>query len=230
RVQLHVWNVTKWARETKFTFDGDKPGMYLTLEWARDGKTILGSRYQGDEHATALFDAATGETRLRVKGWASCFVPEPGGKPATTILVADGAELKQIDIALEKVVRTLKGHTEFVQYLACSPDGRFAASASSNKVNELMLWDLTAPDGTPVLLGKQKAHVYSLAFSPNGKNLASGSSEGVLKLWDVVARKEVAAVRADETIVWSVRFSPDGTHVVAGCNDAKAAQVWKLTK
>ena len=75
------------------------------------------------------------------------------------------------------------------------------------------------PDGArwrTALLGKQKAHCVCLAFSPNGKSLLSGNSEGVLKLWDVVERKEVTAVRADEKYLWSVRFSPDGTHAVTG--------------
>jgi WD40 repeat protein len=79
-------------------------------------------------------------------------------------------------------------------------------------------------------LKKQRASVFCLAFSPSGKSLLSGSTQGVLKLWDVVERKEVAAVRADELMVWSVRFSPDGTLAVTGGQDAKAAKVWRLTK
>ena len=110
--ELVVWNSVKWVRETKFAFDGNKTGQFVTLEVSRDGKTILASLYTGDEHITTLFDSTTGETRLKVKGFASGFVPEDGGKPATTILVANGMELNQIDLATEKVVRTLKGHTE----------------------------------------------------------------------------------------------------------------------
>ena len=188
---------------------------------------MLASRWTniGDKSETAIFDLGTGEFKLKVSGYASCLAND--GK---TILVGDKEELKQIEIATGKVTRTLKKHTRQVACVACSPDGRFAATSSNGPANEIIFWDLAAPDGDPVVLPQQKAYAYCLAFSPNGKSLLSGSSEGVLKLWDVVERKEVAAVRADEKWVWSVRFSPDGTHAVAGCQEDKAAKVWKLTK
>ncbi|MCE9564988.1 MAG: DUF1080 domain-containing protein [Planctomycetes bacterium] len=228
-----VWNATKWASESRFSFDGDTQGRFNSLEALPGGKLVLAARTfpirdRGDQHTTAIFDLATGERKLKVTGQAAGVVPRAGGT-ATTILVADGNDLKEIEIATEKVVRTLKGHTEFVQCLVVSRDGRFAASSGKGTANELYLWDLGADDGAPVLLGKHKVHLYCLAFAPNGKSLLSGSSEGVLKLWSVAERREVTAIRTDPVCVNSIAYAADGRHAVTAGSDGHA-KVWKLTK
>ena len=53
--------------------------------------------------------------------------------------------------------------------------------------------------------------VYSLAFSPDGRTLASGGADGTLALWDVSSRKLLRpAIRAHRMSVHSLAFSPDG--------------------
>jgi WD40 repeat protein len=59
------------------------------------------------------------------------------------------------------------------------------------------------------VLKGHSATIYSLAFSPDGKLLASGSSDKTVRLWDVAAAKEKAVL--PETIwVRALVFSPDG--------------------
>lgn len=225
RAEIVVWDLVNWKKKTTFAFDGDRAGWLTSLDIMPDSKSVLASLLEGHYKWTAIFDLALGEYRQKVKGYCSCSAND--GK---TFLVGDGMDLKQVEIANGKVTRTFTKHASEITFVACSPDGRFAATCSREPDKQLILWDLTASDGAPVLLSEQKSHFYRLAFSPNSKNLVSGSSEGVMKLWDVIERKEIAAVRADEKWVWSVRFSPDGTQVVSGGNDEKAAKVWKLTK
>jgi WD40 repeat protein len=52
--------------------------------------------------------------------------------------------------------------------------------------------------------------VFSLAFAPDGQTLAVGSLDGVVKFWNVRARREVATLKAHDSIVCSLAFSPDG--------------------
>ena len=53
--------------------------------------------------------------------------------------------------------------------------------------------------------------VWSVAFSPDGTTLASGSSDGTAKLWDVASQEEIATLYPHGSQVTSVDFSPDGT-------------------
>jgi WD40 repeat protein len=67
-----------------------------------------------------------------------------------------------------------------------------------------------------------------VAFSPDGKTLASGSSEeNTVRLWDVNSRKPTAALKGHEESVTSVTFSPDGKLLASGSRDG-TVRLWKL--
>lgn len=51
--------------------------------------------------------------------------------------------------------------------------------------------------------------VDSVAFSPDGKRLASGDARGTIKFWDIETRREVLALKGHEVAVRSLEFSPD---------------------
>ena len=70
--------------------------------------------------------------------------------------------------------------------------------------------------------------VDSVAFSPDGNTLASGSQDDTIKLWDVRAGQELRTLRGHKDSVWSVRYSPDGSALASGSKD-KMIKLWNVT-
>jgi len=68
--------------------------------------------------------------------------------------------------------------------------------------------------------------VLSLAFSPDGKTLASSSFDYTIRVWDTSTWKAIGEpLRGHESYVWSVAFSPDGKTLASGSGD-KSIRLW----
>jgi WD40 repeat protein/HEAT repeat protein len=75
------------------------------------------------------------------------------------------------------------------------------------------------------LLTGHTGAVLALAFSPDGGRLATSSFDGSVRVWDVVAGKELLCFRRHTQEPWSLSFSPDGKRIASSCSQLGTTQM-----
>ena len=143
------------------------------------------------------------------------------------VFSADGATLATVtrdgysiiwdtDTRRERL-RIQHGDQSFASSMAISPDGTILALTYGidDFENAVSLWDATNGVRLGVLSG-HKQSIWSVAFSPDGRTLASSSADGSLRLWNVASRRELMSLGEGGVSLAHLRFSPDGSYLVGG--------------
>ena len=127
-----------------------------------------------------------------------------------------------------KLLRNFTEHKRPVNGLAFSPDSKAIALGGygdENGNNLWMLWDINGKART--ILGHSD-QIYRLAFSPNGKIVATASWDRSIKLWNAVDGKLIRTLDGKHNSwILGLNFSPDGKMLVSSSQD-KTAKIWSV--
>jgi eukaryotic-like serine/threonine-protein kinase len=103
-----------------------------------------------------------------------------------------------------------------------SPSGKELASPNKDE-RTINIWDVTTGTAIGALRGHE-GPVSALAYSPDGKRLASGSADKTVRLWDRASGKEAAVLRGHEKPIEWLTYSPDGQRI---CSlDGESGRLW----
>jgi WD40 repeat protein len=144
-------------------------------------------------------------------------VSKPGGGIEIVNLVDGVPSYQRVDVVLPNA-RNLP-----ITSVALSPSGATLAVASA----QICLWDIAARS---CVSGFGGASVNSIAFSPDGKTLATGDRSGNTYLWNVATASKSAPLtdpNSGSSGVLSVAFSPDGKFLAAGDSNGRT-YLWNV--
>jgi WD40 repeat protein len=176
------------------------------------------------EHQVEIWNLKTGQlTRLdtRQKGRAAKVWFSPGGQfVGATFKAHDPEMVWDLRTGLE-VPRPGRASDMF----CISPDGKTAAVVSTNYLVRLLDWPGSRERA--VLKGHRWT-IYSMAFSPDNKLLATGGGDAVARLWDLTTGRELTRpLRGHLQGVTSLAFAPDGQIIATGSTD-QTVKIWHV--
>jgi len=92
-----------------------------------------------------------------------------------------------------------------------------------------VFWEIaTASVRAVVELGEESDLIHLIAISPDGKLLASGHQDGIIRLWDAHSGQLRASINGHPKLVRCMAFSPDGEVLATGSYDDGVVKLWRM--
>jgi WD40 repeat protein/serine/threonine protein kinase len=219
-------------------------GGVLSVRFSPDGKRLLTAGY---DDMARLWDLESGKELQTLEGhtwwvWAAEFSSDgkrivTAGQDGKAIVWEQPAEGGPE--ALYELRTEFPKHRGPVYAARFSPDDSQVATAGfdgrvllwdPNKVTPISVESRIKGDPDPAEpfreLTGHRGPVQALAFSPDGRTLASGAQDNEVILWDVAAGTKLKELRGHASHVRSVEFSPDGALLLSAGRDAQI-KLWR---
>jgi WD40 repeat protein len=212
-------------------------GWVNSLAFSADSRTLASASYDG---TVRLWDTTTAISRVLeghegpVKGVA---FSRDGRKVASA---GEDGTVRLWDAVTAELRTVLPGHQGSVNAVAFSPDGRTLASAGEDSTVRLwdavtgesraileghVLWVNAVPLGSPLSSLGFNLPATSVAFSRDGKTLASSGGDSTVRLWDTATATLRATLTGHKGAVNCVAFSPDDDTLASAGRDS-TVRLW----
>ena len=193
------------------------PGMCQSIAFSPDGRFLASGRTSG---SGKLWEIATGQKAALTDALppTSALRFSEDGK---TLLSLEkwGDSISQLDIVTgkgnRKQIRNITRRTFTRPVVHALTYDKFAVGGQDG---EIELWDTTGQKYS-TLSGHEDQHVFALAFSPDGFQLASGGADTTVHLWDVSSNDEPTILHQHRGWVNALAFSPNGKILASGSTD-----------
>jgi WD40 repeat protein len=218
---IRIWKMGTWKVVATLK---EQPTHSSGLAFSTDAKTLISSDWSS---AVRVWDVPTESKRLEFllppemqfgAGRLRALAISPDGK---LLAAAAGGNLVELrERRSGEVIRTLAAQ-DVITGVAFAPSGKTLATAGGS----LRLWDVERGAAVGPPLGEANV----LAWSPDGKLLAGGGSDKVVRLWDAATSKPIAALEGHRAEILALAFSPDGKRLLSASGDF-TARVWDIEK
>jgi WD40 repeat protein/serine/threonine protein kinase len=208
-------------------------GAITSVALSPDGQRIV----TGSEDRTAkVWDQPRGVELPTLKGHTES-VRSVAFSPDGQRIVTGSFDMKAKvwEAASGRLLLTLQGHTAGVRAVTFSPDGKQIVTGNGNWIENgywkgtlehtAKVWEVASGKVLLTLEGHSNG-LSSVAFSPDGQRIVTGSFDHTAKVWEAASGKELLTLNGHKDCVLAVAFSPDGRWIATGSREA-TAKVWE---
>jgi WD40 repeat protein len=216
----------------KAATESEKP--IRAIVFSPDGQTVATT---GDDMLIHTWNAETGAAFEVFKGSKTAVTAlafAPGGQLVSTAQDSAAVVWDIVPVwKFDRLIGTSEGKSPFVdriQALAFSPDGKFLAigGGEPSRGGEIKLWDIQSGNVARDLPNLHSDAVLTLDFSADGKCLASGAADKIVRVTDLGTGKVVKSFEGHTHHVLGLSWSLDGrTLATAGADNV--AKIWDFT-
>jgi WD40 repeat protein len=180
------------------------------VELSPDGTTLVAG---GWRDGLAWWDLDAPDHPIAKIPGSQAIYSADGGSLAT--VTPDGYAIIWDTATRRERSRIHYGGQDFGSHFALSPDGKLIAMTHGfdDFENAISVWESATGSRLGTMTG-HKQGIWSVAFSPDSRTLATSSGDGTLRLWNVASRRELLSISDPGTNLTDLIFSPDGQYLV----------------
>jgi WD40 repeat protein len=224
---VKVWDAAI-NREATSLRPNDRRDSVDSLAISPDGSRFVAGLGGGE---IKVYESATATEAVSLRGHSSFTLSVAFNSDGTRLVSGsvDGTAKVWDGQSGSELVTFREHKKEAVCSVCFSPDGRRIVSSTYGN-GLIKVWD-SATGNTLMTLHHRGPEdgtfaVFSV-FSPDGKRIASGSSDKTVKLWDAQTGAEITTLHGHKEGIQSVAFSPDGRYLASGGYD-RVIKIWDV--